>query len=258
MKIKKAVLILIMVVAVSLFMNQSVYAQSNSVLNTVSLKRLNVQLIYPSQTLPGQPVTVSLLATAKNSFWLASLNIQVYFAEPGSTSLRQLTSATVAQNLLLATGGQISKGIQVSVPQDAPRTSLIALVSESETIVNNVAESPALLQATPVYITVSDNAVTPLTLIEAATPEYVALQSQYRQLQQTLNQTQAQNRKLQQDLQSAKDAIAQKDLTIADLNMDLNTQLNRHLIPLEVISAILAVALGTILVLFIVRRAKNS
>jgi hypothetical protein len=239
-------------------MNQSVYAQSNSVLNnSVSLKRLNVQLIYPSQTFPGQPVTVSVLATAKNAFWLASLNIQVYLADPSSTSLRQLTSAIVAQNLLLSTGGQISKGIQVSVPQDAPHTSLLALVSESETIVNNVPSAPSL-QATPFYITVSDNAVAPLTLIEAATPEYVALQSQYRQLQQTLDQTQAQNRKLQQDLQNTKDTIAQRDLTIADLNMDLNTQLTKHLIPLEVISAILAVALGIVLVLFIVRRSKSS
>ena len=108
---------------------QSVFAQSNQVTSTVSLSHGNVQLTYPSQVLPGQSATINLTAQAKDSFQLANLTVQVYLAD--QNNLRQLLSTTVAQNTMMTTGNQINKQIQITVPSDAPRTSLVALVTES-------------------------------------------------------------------------------------------------------------------------------
>jgi hypothetical protein len=236
MKPKAAVFILIAVVTASLFASQSVHAQSGQVSNNVSLSHLDVQLTYPSEVMPGQSVTLNVLAKAKDGFRLTSLLVQVYYVE--QNSLRQLTSTTVAQNLWMPKGDQINKDLQVAVPLDAPRTSLIALVSESVKVryydysyyyypywyayeYDDHSYPFYYVYPTYYYATFSDNAIAPLAYIRATTPEYVTLQSQYQQLQQTLNETQAQNQKLQQDLQTAQNLIAQKDTTITDLNKQL-------------------------------------
>jgi len=257
MKPKAAVLILIAVVTASLFVSQSVYAQSSQVSNSVSLSHLDVQLTYPSEVLPGQSVTLNVLAKAKDGFRLTSLLVQVYYAD--QNSLRQLTSTTVAQNLWMSKGDQINKDVQVAVPLDAPRTSLIALVSESVKVryydysyyyypywyaYEYDDHSYLFYYAYPTYyyLTFSDDAIAPLAYIRATTPEYVTLQSQYQQLQQTLNETQAQNQKLQQDLQTAQNLIAQKDSTITDLNKQLaSTQ--SMLTFVEVVAVVLGVAI---------------
>jgi len=163
--------------------NQTAYAQSSPVSTVVNLSHLNVQLTYPSQVQPGQPVTVNVQAKAKSSFKLGSLIMQIYV--PGQNNLRQVTSATVAEGLSMFTGDQINRNIQVTVPEDAPRTSLIAKLSENVTlaifiIYNNASPS---VQPAPYYTTVSDDAITPLTYIMATTPEYSTLQSQFQALQ---------------------------------------------------------------------------
>jgi hypothetical protein len=270
MKPKAAVLILIAVVTASLFASQSVYAQSGQVLNNVSLSHLDVQLTYPSEVLPGQSVTLNVLAKAKDGFRLTSLLVQVYYAD--QNSLRQLTSTTVAQNLWMSKGDQINKDVQVAVPLDAPRTSLIALVSESVKVryydysyyypywyaYEYDDHSYLFYYAYPTYyyVTFSDDAIAPLAYIRATTPEYVTLQSQYQQLQQTLNETQAQNQKLQQDLQTAQNLIAQKDSTITDLNKQLaSTQ--SMLTFVEVVAVALGVAIIATVGLYF-QRGKTS
>ena len=129
MRLKIIVPIVLLVILVSLFASQSVFAQSNQITSTVSLTHLNVQLTYPSQVLPGQSATINLTAQAKDSFQLANLTVQVYLAD--QNNLRQLLSTTVAQNTMMPSGNQINKQIQITVPSDAPRTSLVALISES-------------------------------------------------------------------------------------------------------------------------------
>jgi hypothetical protein len=205
MKIR-SMLVLFAVVTVILFMNNPVYAQSNQVTNNVSLRYLNVQLTYPSQALPGQSVTVNVQAKAKGSFQLSDLMLQVYAADPNNLNLRELTSATVAQNLQMSGGALINKAIQVAVPVDVPRTSLIARVSENITLTIFIVyiNSNPSVQAAPYNTATSDDAISTLTYIAASTPEYVALQSQYQalqtqhqQVQRGLNQSLAQNVKLQ-------------------------------------------------------------
>jgi len=123
--------LVLLVIVVALCMNPLVYAQSSQVVGRVSLTHLNVQLTYPSEILPGQSVTVGVQAQAKSSFQLASLTMQVYYVDPTQLNLRQVASATVAQGLTMSSGGQINKAVQVTIPTDAPRTSLIARVART-------------------------------------------------------------------------------------------------------------------------------
>ena len=225
MKIR-SILVLCALVTVILFINP-VNAQSNQVTNNVSLRYLNVQLTYPSQALPGQSVTVNVQAKAKGSFQLSSLMLHVYAADSPNLNLRELTSTTVAQNLEMASGTQISKAIQVAVPADVPRSSLIARVSENITLtvfIVYINGNPSV-QAAPYNTATQDEAISTLTYIAATTPEYMALQSQYQTLQtqhqqllRGLNQSLAQNVKLQT-------AINQQNATIRELKEQLNQQL---------------------------------
>jgi hypothetical protein len=239
------------------------------VTSNVTLEHLSVQLTYPSEVLPGQSITVNLQATAKDGFRLTSLVLQVYLAN--SSNLRQLTSTTVAQDLSMSSGGQISKDIQVTVPLDAPRTSLIAVVSESVRMTyyyysywypywyadGNYSWPYFFAYPSYYYRTLSDDAIAPLAYIRATTPEYATLQSQYQQLQQALNQTQAQNQQLQHDLQSAQNTIEQRDSTIASLNRQLSS-LQTTLTLLEAVAVILAVAIVTLTVVYFRRGKANA
>jgi len=216
--------LVLLVIVVALCMNPLVYAQSSQVVGRVSLTHLNVQLTYPSEILPGQSVTLGVQAQAKSSFQLASLTMQVYYVDP-QLGLRQVASATVAQGLSMSSGGQINKVVQVTIPTDAPRTSLIARVAENVTLtVFIVYNNGPSTQAAPYYSATSDDAIAPLTYIMSPTPEYVALQSQYQtlesqyqQVRQGLNQSLAQNVKLQQAAQSEQTAQSQMAGLIAHL-----------------------------------------
>jgi hypothetical protein len=217
-------LVVLAAVITSLFVNPLVYAQSSQVVGRVSLTHLNVQLTYPSDVLPGQSVSVGVQGQAKGSFQLASLTMQVYYVDP-QLGLRQVASATVAQGLTMSNGGQINKAVQVTIPTDAPRTSLIARVAENVTLtVFIVYNNGPSTQAAPYYSATSDDAIAPLTYIMSPTPEYVALQSQYQtlesqyqQVRQGLNQSLAQNVKLQQAAQSEQTAQSQMAGLIAHL-----------------------------------------
>ena len=263
MKPKIIVPIVLLVILASIFATQSVFAQSNQVTSTISLTHLNVQLTYPSQVLPGQLATINLTAQAKDSFQLTSLTVQVYLAD--QNNLRQLLSTTVAQNTMMPSGNQINKQIQVTVPSDAPRTSLVALVTESVSVgvgmpsynypygypywngYANVYSNgygynpyyyspPSYYYSYPSYNSQSssDNGVAPLSYVLATTPEYVTLQTQYQQLQ-------AQNQQLQQQLQALQNSTAQKDSTISNLNNQLfSVQGTTTLV--EIVAVILAIA----------------
>jgi len=265
MKSKIIVPIVLLVILASIFATQSVFAQSNQVTSTVSLSHLNVQLTYPSQVLPGQSATINLTAQAKDSFQLTSLTVQVYLTD--QNNLRQLLSTTVAQNTMMPSGNQINKQIQVTVPSDAPRTSLVALVTESVSMTSysypyanypysngywggydmtsygnsngnwyGYGSYPYYYYSYPSYNSQSssDNAIAPLSYVQATTPEYVTLQSQYQQLQ-------AQNQQLQQQLQASQNSTAQKESTISNLNNQLSSAQGTTTL-VEIVAVILAIA----------------
>ena len=260
--------IVLLVIFASIFATRSVFAQSNQVTSTVSLSHLNVQLNYPSQVLPGESANINLTAQAKDSFQLTSLTVQVYLVD--QNSLRQLLSATVAQNTIMPSGNQINKQIEVTVPSDAPRTSLVALVTESVSMTSNPyayaypywnaygGSYPYYYYSNPAYsvgsypssyyLSSSDNAIAPLSYVLATTPEYVALQSQYQQLQIQNQQFQVQNQQLQtqnqqllQQLQASQNSTAQKDRTISNLNNQLSSAGSTTTLA-EIVAVILAIA----------------
>jgi hypothetical protein len=228
----KVILALCFVLMASIAIGQSAYAESSQLSTTVNLRYLNVQLTYPSEVLPGQAATLSVQATAKDYLRLVNLALLVYYTD--GNNLRLLANATVAADVYLSKSNQVSKAIQVNVPADAPRTSLVALVSENikmrysynywpyyypysywDSEFSNISNA-FFVYVYPAYnyISLTDDGLSPLSYIKATTPEYVTLQNEYQTLQQQVAQSQADNRKLQ-------NTISQNNSVIADLNQQL-------------------------------------
>jgi len=231
------------------------HAQAAQTSFTVNLSYFTVQMTYPSQVNPGDLVTVNMQANAKNSFTSASLTAQIFYVD--GNSLHQLTSVTLNNNGYVNSGSALNKQITFTVPQNAPRTSLFASITENvQTAYANYYYYPANYNYSSPYCyydvycgygynyypysssyyaypsnsysTATDSGVAPLSYIKAQTPEYIALQSQYQTVDQQLNQSQAQNQQLQQQLQNAQNTIAQRNATIANLNQQLNTNQNTN------------------------------
>jgi hypothetical protein len=272
MKYSQALLLMLTVVTV-LPLSPMVFGQPTQISSTVTLTYLNVQLSYPSEVLPTDTVTVNVQATAKTSFQLTSLSATIYYA--AGTSLQQVASATIASNLWMSSGNKVNKDVQVTIPSDAPRTSLFTVVTEKTRsptydyyayyypyfyYYDNYSHYPYYYYAvypTYYYTTTSDNAVAPLSYIKATTPEYTALQSQYENLQGQLNQTQAQNKQLQQQLQDQQNLVNQKNAQINDLNTQLNSA-QTTIRDLEIAAVILVVVIIVVgLVMWRVGRPKQ-
>ncbi len=261
MKLKLTIAACLLVLA-SLSITQLVNAQPNQVSTTVSLGYLNVQLSYPSEVLPGQAATVNLQATAKDSFHLNKLIVQVYYGDVNSLHL--LTSVTVLNNTWLNKDYQVSRTIQLNVPAEAPRTSLVALVSENFGVPyytyssyyypfsymyfpsGNPMQPYFQYVYPPTNMAGADYALAPLSYVNATTPEYVTLQNEYQMLQQQLAQSQSDNQKLQQSLQETQ---AEKNSIIADLTQQLaSTQTTvRTFEAISAILAVIAIVLGFLL-----------
>ena len=254
---------------------QLVLADSTQVSNTVSLSYLNVKLTYPSEVLPGQSIIVNIQATARDSFRLQSLTVQVYFAD--GSSLRQLTSATVAKDLYMSRGDQINKDIQATVPPDAIRTSLVALVSEMTRVAyydysyyysyypyyyyypsyyGNYSYYYAYYPSYS-YSSVTDDGIAPLSYIMATTPEYVSLQAEYQMLQLKLDQSQAKNQQLQQTLNAKQATIDQLNSSMNSLSQQLASAQSTILV-LGVVSVTLAIIVVALTVHTYRERSKRA
>lgn len=256
-----------------LSITQLVNAQPTQVSTTVSLSYFNVQLSYPSEVLPGQAATVNLQATAKDSFHLNKLIVQVYYGD--GNSLHLLISVAVLNNTWLNKDFQIAKTIQFSVPAEAPRTSLVALVSENYRVPSytyssyyypfsywyfpsgNPMQPYFYYVYPPTNIAATDDALAPLSYVKATTSEYVTLQDEYQMLQQQLAQSHSDNQKLQQTLQ---DTQAEKNSIIADLTQQLaSTQTSvRTLEAISTILAVIVIVLGFLLFRARTRRERSS
>jgi hypothetical protein len=244
----QCLILLLAVVISSFFYVGPIVAQSTQTSYTVNLAYLSVQLSYPSQVMPGDMVTVNLQASPKSGVSGVSLTAQIFYAD--GTNLHQLASTTLSNgyNYYGNGGNSLSKQIQFTVPQDAPRTSLIgALTEKVQTAYYSYYYYPGYYNSSssncyyypdyyyysgycsyygyayPSYSASTDTGVAPLSYIKATTPEYVSLQSEYQMVQQQLAQSQAENQQLKQNLQDAQNKIAQQNATIANLNQQLNS-----------------------------------
>ena len=248
----------LMILMVPLSVVVVVHAQTTQTSYMLNLNYFSVQMTYPSQVNPGDLVTVSMQASAKNSFSSASLTAQIYYVD--GNSLHQLASVTLTNNGYLNSGSSLNKQVTFTVPQDAPRTSLFASVTEKVqasygSYYYSSYSSPycyyypdyydyhgycnysytyypysysSYAYPSYSYPAITDSGVAPLSYIKAQTPEYTVLQSQYQTAEQRLNQTQALNQQLQQQLQNAQNTIAQRDVTIANLNQQLSSNQNTN------------------------------
>jgi hypothetical protein len=256
----------IFLVSVSLF--TAAFAQSAQVSYTVKLSLFALNVSYPSEVMPGDNVTITIQGSPTTSnVYLQSLSIIVYYAD--ATGLHQLISQTLISNPTnsyayygTSTTANFTKSLTVNVPQDAPRTSLVALFSETTQSNNyyyndfgpypfSYYRDPIFYSYYPSYSTETDQAISPLSYVKATTPEFVTLQSEYQQLQQQMNQAQTQNQQLQA-------SITQQNSTIRQLNQQLttaNTTAQTYQ-TIAVVFAIIAVALAALSIYEIIGKGK--
>jgi len=216
---------------------------------------------------------------------LESLSAQIFLAEGGN--LQQLASITIVSNQNVVSGNTFTKDIRVMVPPDSPRTTLFAEFTEIVDIhyVNaysyNYYEYPYDYDcsyytyasydnmqyycyypynshnANPTYsyYSTADTGISPLSYINATTPEYTALLSQYQSAQQQINQLgqlngqlQTQNQLLQQNLKSAQGSISQQNSNNNNLTAQLTAanSAKQELTYLAAGLGIIVIALGTI------------
>jgi hypothetical protein len=274
----------------------STSAQSSGASATVTLQYFNIQVQYPSVVSPGSTFQVYTQAIAKSSVDLNSLTAYIYYTD--GSSLHQVTSATLVGSQNVAAGNQFTNNIPVTIPQGIPRTSLFTTFTESVRLsyVSSYANSayyngngydcgyynynngndcyyyPSYSSYPQYsYVSTSDTGISSLSYVNATTPEYTALLSQYQNQQQQLSQMQSQNQNLQQQVtqqnqeigqlqgqiqqlqqtqQNQQNALSQKDSTNSNLNSQLTamTSMNRNLVYLVLgigVIAILVSVLGT-------------
>ena len=111
-----------------------VLAQQTQASYTVNLSSFTLQVTYPSEVMPGENITVNVQASPKTSgAYLQTLTATVYYGD--ASGLHTIATQTIVSNAGNGYGsystGSFSKSFTVNVPQDAPRTSLIALFSET-------------------------------------------------------------------------------------------------------------------------------
>ena len=221
--------------------------------STVSLQYFTVQAQYPSTVQPGETVQVYVQATAKSAANLVSLDMRASLVQ--GNSLQDVTSVTIVSNQNIAAGNTFTKNIQVSIPQDAPRTSLFAAFTESAQIsyvnaysysyynypydygcsyytyanynnmqsdcyypYNSYSSNPSYS-----YYTTTDTGISPLSYINATTPEYTSLFSQYQSAQQQVSQSQSQNQNLQQQINQ----LTQQNAQLQSQNQQLQQSLQK-------------------------------
>jgi hypothetical protein len=238
------VLFLTAAVLLCLFLPSPAFAQPAQISYTVTLNWFSLQVTYPSEVMPGEALNVSVQGTPEGTgVYLQNLTAIIYYAD--ASGLHQLASQTLVSNPTFAYAyyygapptGSFSKSFTVNVPQDAPRTSLMAVFSETAQYSNYYANyyyepnpfaywyygNPVFYSFYPAFTTSTDQGISPLSYIEATTPEYVALQSEYHMLQQQLNQTQTQNQQLQTTITRQSAMISQLNQQLTSANSTAQT-----------------------------------
>jgi len=244
--------------------------------------------------MPGDSVTVSVQGTPTgNAVYLQSLTATIYYAD--SSGLHQLPIQTlVASNspntynnfVSYTYSGSFSKNFTVKVPESAPRTSLVAIFSETVqpnyysyggyayNYPNYYSNLPNTYQGYPYYPYYptyaymapayypysyssystppygSDQAIAPLSYVRASTPESATLQSENQMLQQQLSQAQGQNQQLLTK-------VSQQSATIDQLTQQLSMT-SGTMQMYQVLVVAFGVLAAILLALNIQRRSKEK
>lgn len=167
-----------------------------------SLAYFDVDVAYPDNGKPGEPVTISVVATAKKDCEVQDLSVEL-FAYSTSGDPRLIGSASVLKQTSVVSGNSFQRIVTIGIPADVPRSFLMAVVSES---VRTYSYSYSYYYSYyypywwsynasrywwswhPVYygyrtyVDTVDKEAGPLTYILATTPEYTQLKANYDQL----------------------------------------------------------------------------
>ena len=136
MKYGRSILVIaVLLVWFSLF--NAAYGQPTEY--TVKLNSYSLQVTCPAEVMPGDSVTVNVQGSpTQNGVYLQSLIVTIYY--PDASGLHELatenlvvSSSPNAYNNYLSYGytGSFSRNFTVNVPENASRTSLVAVFSES-------------------------------------------------------------------------------------------------------------------------------
>jgi len=223
---KSGIILITAAVLIILATPNAAFGQSTQASYSVRLDSFSLQVTYPAAVMPGDNVTIYVQGSPTGSaVYLQSLIVTIYYADTAglhqiSTENLFATNPPNSYNNYVSYGysGSFSKNFTITVPQNAPRTSLVALFSE--TVQPNyysyggyaynypsyssypyypsytVYVSPAYYPYSP-YSYSSDQGIAPLSYVKADTPETVTLTSENQLLQQQLTQLQSQNQQLQ-------------------------------------------------------------
>jgi len=236
---------------------------------------------YPSEVMPGDNVTVNVQGNSNGyGVYLQSLTATIYYADasglyPLATENLIASTTPNAYNNYVSYGysGSFNKNFTVNIPENSPRTTLIAIFYETvlpkyqgwtsltyrgypsypyypfyspysqpypyyyPSYTSNV---PPLYYPNSSNSYPSDQAIASLSYINAQTPESVTLQSQNQILQQQLNQTQGQNQQLQSKVSQQNTAINQLSQQLTGISGTVQTY-QMMVVTLSVLVVILLV-----------------
>lgn len=166
-----------------------------------SLVYFEIDVAYPDNAKPGEPITISLLATAKKDCEVQDLSIEL-FAYSTSGNPRLLGSVSILKQTSVTSTNSFQKTVSVGIPTDVPRSFLVAVVSENVRTYSysysyyysyyypyywsyNISRYwwwyPSYYSYRT-YVDTVDKETGPLTYVLAATPEYTQLKANYDQV----------------------------------------------------------------------------
>lgn len=208
-----ALCILALLTFVWLAVASSASAQTTAT-KTVVLPSFNVDLNFPSEGYPGEAITVSLTARAKENVRLGELTIHVY-AYTGAGEQRIILVDAIAKDTRVRSGDVLYKSYNIVLPADVPRSPLMATILERARTYKTVYSSYAVWWPPPwwnyswpwwpywvvpySYSYTSEQTTftsIPLTYIKAETPEYTRLKSEYDSLAESYSTLQSENENL--------------------------------------------------------------
>ena len=253
----------------------------------VSLPSFDVDVNFPSEGYPGDTISVSLTARAKENVRLGELTIHVY-AYTGIGEQRTILIDAIAKDLSVRRGDAFYKTYNIVLPSDIPRSPLMATILERARIYKTVYSSYALWWPPPwwnyswpwwpywvvpySYSYTSEQTTftsIPLTYVKAATPEYLQLKSEYDSLEESYSILVSENEKLKGDYQELKeeyDDLKNMHQAMASENNLLKAELEsvkaelsdtRNLMYVFVLTTVVFAATTLLFAILIPRPAKS-
>ncbi|MEM3607279.1 MAG: hypothetical protein QW238_00250 [Candidatus Bathyarchaeia archaeon] len=262
-------------------------ASAQTTNKTVALPSFDVDVNFPPEGYPGDAITVSITARAKENVRLGELTIHIY-AYTGVGEQRTVLIDAIARDVRVRRGDVFYKTYSIVLPPDVPRSPLMATILERARIYKTVYPSYAVWWPPPwwnyswpwwpywvvpySYSYTSEQTTftsIPLTYVKAATPEYLQLKSEYESLEESYSTLRSENEKLRGDYEELKKgyeelksmhqaAASENNLLKAELE-SVKSELSdtRNLMYIFVLTTVVFAATTLLFAVLIPRPAKS-